>query len=66
MDDVRARIKARREAQKEGYAPGDIDRPVGAVTPIPQSDKDAARERILAKTRAMRGKGGMQNKHRRR
>ncbi len=40
----------------EGYAPGDIDQKVGAVTPIPKSDRDAARDRILAKSKAKREK----------
>jgi len=33
----------------EGYAPGDIDQKVGAVTAIPKSERDAARERLLKK-----------------
>ena len=40
----------------EGYAPGEIDQKVGAVTPIPKSDRDAARDRILAKSKAKREK----------
>jgi hypothetical protein len=40
----------------EGYDPGDIDQKVGAVTPIPKSDRDAARDRILAKAKAKREK----------
>jgi len=40
----------------EGYAPGDVDQKVGAVTPIPKKDRDAARDRILAKTKAKREK----------
>ena len=38
----------------EGYAPGDIDQKVGAVTPIPKKEQDAARARILAKAKAKR------------
>ena len=38
----------------EGYAPGDVDQKVGAVTAIPKKEQDAARERILAKTKAKR------------
>ena len=38
--------------KKEGYAPGDVDQKVGAVTSIPKSEQDAARARILAKTKA--------------
>ena len=40
----------------EGYAPGDVDQKVGAVTLIPKKDRDAARDRILAKTKAKREK----------
>jgi len=36
----------------EGYAPGDVDQKVGAVTAIPKSEQDAARERLLVKTKA--------------
>ena len=38
--------------KKEGYAPGDVDQKVGAVTAIPKSEQDAARARLLAKTKA--------------
>ena len=38
----------------EGYDPGDIDQKVGAVTPIPKKDRDAARDRLLAKAKAKR------------
>ena len=38
--------------KKEGYAPGDVDQKVGAVTSIPKSEQDAARARLLAKTKA--------------
>ena len=40
----------------EGYAPGDIDQKVGAVTAIPKKDRDAARDRLLAKAKAKREK----------
>ena len=40
----------------EGYAPGDVDQKVGAVTAIPKSEQDAARARILAKAKAKRAK----------
>ena len=40
----------------EGYEPGDIDQKVGAVTPIPKKDRDAARDRLLAKAKAKREK----------
>lgn len=42
--------------QSEGYAPGDVDQKVGAVTSIPKSEQDAARARILAKAKAKREK----------
>jgi hypothetical protein len=38
----------------EGYAPGDVDQKVGAVTAIPKKEQDDARARILAKTKAKR------------
>jgi len=40
----------------EGYAPGDVDQKVGAVTPIPKEEQDDAKARILAKTKAKREK----------
>ena len=40
----------------EGYAPGDVDQKVGAVTAIPKKEQDAARERLLAKAKAKRAK----------
>ena len=42
--------------KKEGYAPGDVDQKVGAVTSIPKDERDAARERLLAKAKAKREK----------
>ena len=42
------------EVETEGYAPGDIDQKVGAVTPIPKKERDAARDRLLAKAKAKR------------
>jgi hypothetical protein len=61
LDMVRASIMAKHGAgsllpskKNEGYAPGDVDQKVGAVTAIPKSERDAARERILAKTAAKR------------
>ena len=39
----------------EGYAPGDVDQKVGAVTAIPKKDRDAARDR-LTKAKAKREK----------
>ena len=40
----------------EGYAPGDVDQKVGAVTAIPKKDQDDAKARILAKAKAKREK----------
>jgi len=59
---VKAQIRAKhgqgaiidKKTKSEGYAPGDVDQKVGAVTAIPKSERDAARERILAKTAAKR------------
>jgi hypothetical protein len=39
---------------KEGYAPGDVDQKVGAVTSIPKKEQEAARKRLLAKAAAKR------------
>ena len=39
---------------KEGYAPGDVDQKVGAVTAIPKKEQEAARKRLLAKAAAKR------------
>ena len=38
----------------EGYAPGDVDQKVGAVSMISKKDADDAKARILAKTKAKR------------
>ena len=38
------------KAMGEGYGMGEIDQKVGAVTPIPKKEQDAAKARILAKT----------------
>ena len=43
---------------KEGYAPGDVDQKVGAVTAIPKKEQDAAKARLLAKAKAKREKMG--------
>jgi len=40
----------------EGYDPGDVDEKLGAVTSIPKKDRDAARDRLLAKAKAKREK----------
>ncbi len=42
--------------KKEGYDVGDIDQKVGAVTPIPKDEIEAAKQRLLAKTKAKREK----------
>ena len=52
---VTKEMNRRKKATKtEGYAPGDVDQKVGAVTPIPKKDQDDARARILAKAAAKR------------
>ena len=38
----------------EGYAPGDVDQKVGAVTAIPKDEREAAKARLLAKAKAKR------------
>lgn len=45
--------------KKEGYAPGDVDQKVGAVTAIPTDEREAARQRILAKALAAKKKREM-------
>ena len=58
--DIRAKhgkgaiIDTKKKTKTEGYAPGDVDQKVGAVTPIPKKDQDDARARILAKAKAKR------------
>ena len=42
--------------ETEGYAPGDVDQKVGAVTAIPKKEQDAAKQRLLAKAAAKRAK----------
>jgi len=42
------------KAVGEGYGMGEIDQKVGAVTPIPKKEQDAAKARILAKAKAKR------------
>ena len=42
--------------KKEGYAPGDVDQKVGAVTAIPKKEQDDAKARLLAKAKAKREK----------
>ena len=44
------------ESIAEGYAPGDVDQKVGAVTAIPKSEQEAAKNRLLAKAKAKRQK----------
>ena len=42
--------------KKEGYDVGDIDQKIGAVTPIPKDEREAAKQRLLAKAKAKREK----------
>ena len=59
LDFVKKQIRAKHghgaiiDTKKEGYAPGDVDQKLGAVTAIP-ADERKARERILAKAKAKR------------
>ena len=46
--------KTYNRCEKEGYEPGDVDKKVGAVTAIPKDERDAAKERIRAKTEKKR------------
>lgn len=48
--------KIYKESIAEGYAPGDVDQKVGAVTSIPKKEQEAAKERLLAKAKAKRMK----------
>ena len=60
LDFVKKSIRAKHgkgaiiDTKKEGYAPGDVDQKLGAVTAIPKKDQDDARARILAKAKAKR------------
>ena len=63
LDIVKAQIRAKhgdkaimdtKKKANEGYAPGDVDQKVGAVTAIPKSERDAAKERLLKKAAAKR------------
>ena len=64
LDRVKASIRAKhgdaaivdtkKNMKKEGYAPGDVDQKVGAVTSIPKDEQEAAKKRLLAKTAAKR------------
>ena len=60
LDFVKKQIRAKHghgaiiDTKKEGYAPGDVDQKLGAVTAIPADERKAARERILAKAKAKR------------
>jgi len=42
--------------KKEGYDVGDVDQKVGAVTLIPKDEREAAKQRLLAKAKAKREK----------
>ena len=54
----KAGSKAPTKEVGEGYAPGDVDKKVGALTniDIPKSEQDAAKARLLAKAKAKREK----------
>lgn len=62
LDFVKNQIRAKHghgaiyepKKKNEGYAPGDVDQKVGAVTAIPKKEQDDARARILAKAKAKR------------
>ena len=62
LEKVKASIRAKHgdgaivdtKKKNEGYAPGDIDQKVGAVTSIPKDEQEAAKKRLLAKTAAKR------------
>ena len=47
-------VDTKKNMKKEGYAPGDVDQKVGAVTSIPKDEQEAAKKRLLAKTAAKR------------
>ena len=48
--------------RNESHVPGKPAEKLGAVTAIPQKERDAARERLLAKTKAIRDKKKIQEK----
>jgi len=48
--------KVGKDLKQEGYAPGDVDEKLGAVTSIPKKDQDDAKARLLAKAKAKREK----------
>ena len=50
----KAIIDTKKNKANEGYAPGDVDQKVGAVTAIPKDERDAAKERLLKKAAAKR------------
>jgi len=49
-----ALIDTKKKTKSEGYAPGDVDQKVGAVTAIPKKEQEAAKERLLKKAAAKR------------
>ena len=54
---LKGEVKDKKEkAMGEGYAPGDVDEKLGAVTSIPKKEQEAAKERLLAKAKAKRMK----------
>lgn len=48
--------KVGKDIKQEGYAPGDVDERLGAVTSIPKKDQEDAKARLLAKAKAKREK----------
>ena len=63
LDIVKAEIRKKhgkgaimdtKKKANEGYAPGDVDQKVGAVTAIPKDEQEAARQRLLKKAAAKR------------
>ena len=48
--------KVGKDLKQEGYAPGDVDERLGAVTSISKKDQDDAKARLLAKAKAKREK----------
>ena len=50
------------KSTNESHVPGKPAEKLGAVTAIPQKERDAARERLLAKTKAIRDKKKIQEK----
>ena len=56
MQQMGKTAKKKKDSVEEGYAPGDVDEKLGAVTAIPKKDRDDAKARLLAKAKAKREK----------